>query len=44
MMEKLAAQNLADRNPSRMAKIFFHSHPSIDERIALARSFRTVSL
>jgi STE24 endopeptidase len=38
MMEKLAKQNLADRNPSRPAKIFFFDHPPIDERIALARS------
>lgn len=37
MMEKLAAQNLADRNPHPIIKFFFFDHPSIDERIAYAR-------
>jgi STE24 endopeptidase len=36
MMEKLGNQNLADRNPSTIVKIFFFDHPPIDERIALA--------
>lgn len=39
MMEKLAAQNLADRNPHPAIKFFFFGHPSIDERIAFAKSF-----
>lgn len=38
MMDKLAIQNLADRNPSRLIKIFFFDHPPIDERIAIAKS------
>jgi STE24 endopeptidase len=38
MMDKLAAQNLADRNPSKIIKIFFFDHPPIDERIEMAKS------
>ncbi len=37
LMEKLAQQNLADRNPHPLIKFFFYSHPPIDERISLAR-------
>jgi len=37
-MEKLAEQNLADRNPHPLIKFFFFDHPPIDERIAMARS------
>lgn len=33
-MEKLAAQNLSDRHPSWLIKIFFFDHPPVDERIA----------
>ncbi|MCH7642109.1 MAG: M48 family metallopeptidase [Chloroflexi bacterium] len=36
-MDKLAGQNLADRNPRRLFEILFHSHPAIDKRIAMAR-------
>ncbi|MBP7216307.1 MAG: M48 family metallopeptidase [Candidatus Omnitrophica bacterium] len=36
LMEKLASQNLADRNPHPLIKLFFFDHPPIDERIALA--------
>lgn len=36
LMEKLAAQNLADRNPHPVIKFFFFSHPPIDERIKIA--------
>lgn len=36
-MDKLARQNLADRNPRRVFEILFHSHPAIDKRIAMAR-------
>lgn len=35
-MRRLAAQNLAEENPSRTALWFFHSHPPVDERIAAA--------
>lgn len=38
MMEKLSSQNLADRNPHPIIKIFFFDHPSIDERINMAKS------
>ena len=37
-MDKLAAQNLADRNPGFLIKFFFFDHPPIEERIKLARS------
>lgn len=36
LMEKLASQNLADRNPHPLIKFFFFSHPPIDERIKIA--------
>lgn len=36
-MDKLAAQNLADRNPHPLIKLFFFDHPAIDERIKSAR-------
>lgn len=39
MMEKLSLQNLADRNPHPLIKFYFFDHPSVDERIALAKSF-----
>ena len=35
-MNKLAAQNLAERTPSRWVEWFFHSHPSISRRLAAA--------
>lgn len=38
MMEKLAQQNLADRNPRPLIKFFFFDHPPVDERIAMAKS------
>jgi len=36
MMEKLAQQNLADRDPHPLVKFFFFDHPPIDERIKSA--------
>lgn len=38
-MEKLAAQNLSEREPSRMVEILFHSHPAIGRRIRSARAW-----
>jgi Zn-dependent protease with chaperone function len=40
-MRRLAAQNLAEENPSRLVQWLFYSHPPIRERIALARAFRS---
>ncbi len=37
-MEKLADINLAERHPSAWIEFIFHSHPSIEKRIAYARS------
>ena len=37
-MEKLAEINLAERSPSAWIEFVFHSHPSIEKRIAYARS------
>ncbi len=39
LMDKLAAQNLADRNPHSLIKFFFFDHPPIDERIKTAKSY-----
>lgn len=38
-MRRLGAQNLAEQAPSRPVVWFFHTHPTIDERIAAAREF-----
>ena len=35
-MKRLSAQNLAEERPSRWVEMFFHSHPSIAERIDAA--------
>jgi len=39
-MEKLAAQNLAQRRPHPWIEFFFHSHPSIEKRVAFARAWQ----
>ena len=39
MMDKLSSQNLADRAPHPLIKIFFFDHPPVDERIRLAKNF-----
>ena len=38
-MDKLSAQNLSEKKPSRLVEILFHSHPSVSKRIAAARQF-----
>jgi Zn-dependent protease with chaperone function len=38
-MEKLAELNLAERRPNPWIEFIFHSHPSIEKRVAFARSF-----
>lgn len=38
-MNKLAAQNLAERTPSRLVEALFHSHPSISRRVAAAEGW-----
>ncbi|MEO5936121.1 MAG: M48 family metallopeptidase [Terriglobales bacterium] len=38
-MNKLSDQNLAERNPSRLVEILFHSHPPISKRVAAAQRF-----
>jgi len=38
-MRRLGAQNLAEERPSRAVFWFFHTHPTIDQRIAAARVF-----
>jgi STE24 endopeptidase len=38
-MNKLADQNLAERQPSRFVEFFFHSHPAIAKRIAAAEAW-----
>jgi STE24 endopeptidase len=39
-MERLAALNLAERDPHPLEEFLFYSHPSIGRRIAEARQFR----
>lgn len=38
-MDKLADSNLAERSPSRLVEIWFHSHPPIAKRIAAAEAW-----
>jgi STE24 endopeptidase len=38
-LEKLATLNLAERQPHPWIEFLFHSHPSIDKRIAFAQKF-----
>jgi hypothetical protein len=38
-MNKLAAQNLAERTPSKWVEWFFHSHPAISRRVAAAEAW-----
>jgi STE24 endopeptidase len=37
-MRRLGAQNLAEEHPSKPVFWFFHTHPTVDERIAAARN------
>jgi STE24 endopeptidase len=39
-MKRLAAQNLAEEQPSRIVELLFHSHPSTSARIAAAQAWR----
>jgi STE24 endopeptidase len=38
-MKRLAAQNLAEEQPSRLVEVLFHSHPSTGARIAAAQTW-----
>jgi STE24 endopeptidase len=38
-MQRLADQNLAEREPSKFIELLFHSHPSIGKRIAAAEAW-----
>jgi len=38
-MQKLADQNLAERQPNKVIEALFHSHPSIGKRIAAAEAW-----
>lgn len=38
-MNKLAEQNLAEREPSRLVEMWFHSHPPVSKRIAAAEAW-----
>ena len=40
MMEKLAAKNLAELNPSQFIELMLYDHPPIGKRIEFARSFK----
>lgn len=41
-MDKLARQNLAERNPSRWVEFFFHSHPPVSKRIGAAQRWASL--
>ena len=38
-MRRLAAQNLAEEDPSRLVQVLFHTHPPIAARIQAARAY-----
>ena len=38
-MQKLADQNLAEREPAKWIEFLFHSHPSIGKRVAAAEAW-----
>jgi len=38
-MDKLSAQNLSEKKPSRLVEILFHSHPAVSRRIEAAKGF-----
>lgn len=38
-MEKLADQNLADKEPNKIVEFLFHSHPSLKKRIEFAKNY-----
>jgi STE24 endopeptidase len=38
-MRRLAAQNLAEEEPSRLVQVLFHTHPPISQRIEAARRY-----
>jgi STE24 endopeptidase len=40
-MKRLAAQNLAEEEPSRLVQVLFHTHPTISARIAAAQRYRS---
>ena len=40
-MRRLGAQNLAEERPSTLVLWFFHTHPTLDDRIARARAFES---
>jgi STE24 endopeptidase len=40
MLEKLGEQNMSERKPTLLAKIFFYDHPPLEERVALARAVK----
>jgi len=42
-MRRLGARNLAEESPALLARLFFHTHPLIGERIARARSWEAAS-
>ena len=42
-MRRLAAQNLAEEDPSRLVQVLFHTHPPTAARIAAAREYQQES-
>jgi STE24 endopeptidase len=42
-MKRLAAQNLAEENPSRLVQVLFYTHPPTAARVAAARAWASQS-
>lgn len=40
-LEKLADQNLAEKEPNKIIEFLFHSHPSLSKRIEFAKNFQS---
>ena len=38
-MRRLGTKNLAEESPALLARLFFHTHPPVDERVALATAW-----
>lgn len=42
VIRRLGARHLAEERPTTLTRWFFHRHPSVDERLAIASRFRNV--
>jgi Zn-dependent protease with chaperone function len=42
-IRRLAAEHLAEERPSTLTRLFYHRHPSVQERLSTAETFRVTS-